>query len=390
MKVIIVQPWIDYRGAETTCVYLAYYLQKLGVKVKIVSLYKDEDSLPHFADEVEISTLPPKLAKFCQTNRLILFIFGFPLLFLKTFFERDVSLINAHNLPSYWIAALIGRLKKIPVVWTAHTIPFKLKLSESRDLIDFMTWFLGASFIDKIFVSYINEIIVSSEFAQGIVRERYERTAKIVPLGINLNLFKLRKSSSIRQKYKLARSTIILSVGSLRADKNHEVLIKAFKKVSDTCKDCTLVICGSGPEEEKLKELVKNLGLMKNVIFTGFIKPKDLADYYKAADVFVLPSKLETWGLTVFEALSQKTPPIVSPNVGSAKVLIKENIGLVTGVEIEDLSKSILLLLKNNSLAREFGKRGYKFVQTKLSWDKYAKECLSIFNEQEHGEKRSS
>ena len=89
MKVIIIQPWIDYRGAETTCVYLAYYLQNLGVKVKIVSLYKDQETLPRFAEEVEISTLPPNLAKLCQTNRFFLFVFGFPLLFLKTFFEGE-------------------------------------------------------------------------------------------------------------------------------------------------------------------------------------------------------------------------------------------------------------------------------------------------------------
>ena len=173
MKVLILQPWIDYRGAETICVYLAYYLKKSGNESQIISLYKDDDMLPHLAEDVDIDTLPSTFARLCKNSRFFLFLFGSPLLLIKALIAKDIDLINAHNLPAYWIAAIVGRLRGIPVVWTAHTVSARHTFGECRDLIDYLTWVFGSSKLDNFFVSMVDEIIVSCRFSAAALCQQH-------------------------------------------------------------------------------------------------------------------------------------------------------------------------------------------------------------------------
>lgn len=386
MRILIIQPWIDYRGAETTCVYLAYHLKKLGHQTKIICLYKADDRLPHLVDKVEVSSLPSALAWLCRKSRLFLFIFGGPLLFIKVILAGDADVLNPHNLPAYWIASLVGSLKKIPVIWTAHTVPAGVKLSESRDLVDYLTWLFGSSGLDKYFVRNIKNIIVSGKFLQKLVLDRYGREAKIVPLGINLEIFKRTDRLLSKKRLGLEKGPIILNVGTLRADKNQDILIKVFKKVLKDFSSARLIICGSGPGEKFLHRVTRDLGLDRAVIFPGFIVPKDLVFYYAAADLYVLPSKLETWGLTAFEALSQKTVPLVSPMVGCSKILQQKKIGLVASSRVKDLTLQIKRALMSDGI-KEMGIRGFNFVHKNLSWEKYAEDTETIFKEAVNGQK---
>lgn len=112
-----------------------------------------------------------------------------------------------------------------------------------------------------------------------------------------------------------------LFVGRLLPVKNLEWLIERFEKHLDL----NLTIVGFGPLEEKLKSLIHT----QNIKLTGAINNKNLPKYYQDADVFILPSITETWGLVIEEALNNGTPIMCSHMVGSADDLVK---GLNTGV----------------------------------------------------------
>lgn len=109
-------------------------------------------------------------------------------------------------------------------------------------------------------------------------------------------------------------------VGRLVPVKNLELLISVFNKLPQY----TLTIVGFGPLESKLKAMANN-----NIIFTGAIDNANLPQYYRSADVFVLASYSETWGLVVEEALNNGTPVIVSDRVGCHKDLVSSETGLV-------------------------------------------------------------
>ena len=111
-----------------------------------------------------------------------------------------------------------------------------------------------------------------------------------------------------------------LYVGRLSPEKNLRLLIKVF----NTLPELTLDIIGFGPQEEELKALAG-----ENVNFLGQINNEDLYRYYRSADVFVLPSTSEPWGLVVEEALNNGMPVIVSSMVGCHKDLVYAETGLV-------------------------------------------------------------
>lgn len=122
-------------------------------------------------------------------------------------------------------------------------------------------------------------------------------------------------------------------VGRLIGVKNLEMLISVFNQMPEL----NLTIVGFGPLESKLKEMARH-----NVKFTGAIDNAQLPEYYRHADAFILPSKSETWGLVVEEALNNGTPVIVSDRVGCNKDLVSKETGIVFTYNDEDSLKSAI------------------------------------------------
>ena len=114
--------------------------------------------------------------------------------------------------------------------------------------------------------------------------------------------------------------TEFLYVGRLEKEKNLDLLINAFADFPKL----HLSIIGYGREEQSLRSKAT-----KNITFLGEIKNKGLSDYYRKADVFILPSETEPWGLVVEEALNNGTPVIVSDHVGCKDDLVSVDTGLV-------------------------------------------------------------
>ena len=113
-----------------------------------------------------------------------------------------------------------------------------------------------------------------------------------------------------------------LYVGRLAEEKNLKLLIRVFNKLQDL----NLTIVGFGTQEKELKTLASS---SNNVKFVGAVNNKELPAYYRKADVFVLPSSSEPWGLVVEEALNNGCPVIVSDMVGCRESLVSDKIGLV-------------------------------------------------------------
>ena len=114
---------------------------------------------------------------------------------------------------------------------------------------------------------------------------------------------------------------VVLFVGRLAPEKDLHTLLRAlceFKRRHGCCP--TLVLVGEGPEESALRAFGKEHSLP--ILFAGFKQGAELSNYYSAADLFVLPSKSEPWGLVVNEAMQFGVPVVLSEHVGSAPVLL--------------------------------------------------------------------
>lgn len=133
----------------------------------------------------------------------------------------------------------------------------------------------------------------------------------------------------------------LLFVGRLVSVKGGDVAIDALRILRDRGIDTTLTVCGEGPEERALREQVRRLGIEKAVTFEGWATPKDLADYYRSAELLVVPSRYEPFGIVALEAISSGCPVVASSTgglpeaVGSCGALVEPDApeALAEGIE---------------------------------------------------------
>ena len=121
---------------------------------------------------------------------------------------------------------------------------------------------------------------------------------------------------------------------------------------------------------------------MKNVILHGKKTKKDLINFYKNADIFILTSDIEAMPLVFLEAMACKIPVIATDIVGVASEVIQNNCGIIVKPrDSQALAEAIIRLLKNPKLAKKMGENGRILVEEKYGWEKIAKKVVKIYEE---------
>lgn len=178
----------------------------------------------------------------------------------------------------------------------------------------------------------------------------------------DLARFAMAKRLDLRADFGFSEDFVLLYVGRLSPEKGLSVLLKAMSKCCLVGIDPLLVLVGSGPLEDTLRREAADLGV--RVDFAGFHQKRILVNYYAAADVFVLPSVSEAWGLVVNEAMEFGLPVIISDRVGCANELIRdgEN-GYISPLgDVDALAARIIGLFRNNDLRRKMGELSKEVV----------------------------
>jgi glycosyltransferase involved in cell wall biosynthesis len=163
-----------------------------------------------------------------------------------------------------------------------------------------------------------------------------------------------------------------------------ENLIHAMKDVVSRVENVSLLVGGSGPLKEKLVVLVRKLGLENHIHFTGFIPEDDLPDYYRASDLFILPTlELEGFGLVTLEALASGVPVLGTPVGGTVEILQKFDPRYIfRGTEVGDMSDLIIetcLQFKENPVHWErTSAHCRRFVEQNYSWGKNVDDLESV------------
>jgi len=146
---------------------------------------------------------------------------------------------------------------------------------------------------------------------------------------------------------------LVLYVGYLNHRKGVDTLIKAYQKSEIT--DGKLLIVGTGPEESQLRSLATS---DRNIEFTGYVSEEQKAGYYHAADVFVLPTRHDAWGLVTNEAMYYGVPVIVSEAAGSAELVEQHSNGyIVPPGDVKLFKLKLEKLIKNTDKRQEFAQR---------------------------------
>jgi D-inositol-3-phosphate glycosyltransferase len=264
---------------------------------------------------------------------------------------REYDLVHSH----YWLSGRVGRwvqrLWGVPHIMMFHTLGEvkkaigvgddepKLRLATERGLVE-----------------NCNRITAATEGEKRELIQYYDASPErigVVPCGVNLELFKPVNKKHARQQLDIDHEeNIILYVGRIDPLKGIDRLLLARAHLQNK-KEFKLIIIGDNnnrqPELQRLTWMSQNLGIQDSVIFAGRVEQEDLPLYYSAADVFVLPSYCESFGLVALESLACGTP-VVATKVGGIESIIQEgqNGHLVTGDIPRSIANRIAALLSNS------------------------------------------
>jgi glycosyltransferase involved in cell wall biosynthesis len=161
-----------------------------------------------------------------------------------------------------------------------------------------------------------------------------------------------------------AAGRLVLFVGSLIERKGISFLLQAFSRACADRPSIRLRIIGSGPLRKKLRQQAAQLGLRERVEFVGFVQPSELPREYARADVFVLPSLEDTFGVVVVEAMASGTPVICSPLAGVSAYLQNGRDAFIVDPNDPDLlAERIVDLLDDEALRARFAGRGREIAE---------------------------
>jgi glycogen(starch) synthase len=182
-----------------------------------------------------------------------------------------------------------------------------------------------------------------------------------------------------RSKFALPEEKIVLFVGRLVYEKGVHVLVNAVPKVLEKA-NAKFIIVGNGYMKEQLSGLVKSRGLAHKVLFTGFVDDETLRKLQRCADVSVVPSLFEPFGIVALEAMAARSPVVVSDTGGLSEIVEHDVSGVKVYVNDPDsLAWGINRVLTDNGFANWLRTNAFKKVQEKYNWDKIGQQTSNIF-----------
>jgi len=399
-------PLLGRGGAHRQILSLTIELQKAGNEVEIfTNAVNEETCYPELLKQVTVNVVPNPLIPFrynsSSSNSSIKEVHGISnvrmwlqrivrsapfytselpsMLSLGRTIPKGFDIINNHNFPTEWAAFIAKKRLRVPVVWMCNEPPFWFFAWKRRKVRKIYWPLFGV--LDKVAVKYIDEIVALSHIAAGHVKKAYNRSARVVRSGVDIDLFHNASGKDVRRKHDLENDFVLLQVGNIDPVRRQSDSIMALYCLSRNYDNVKLILDGggrAGPREE-LTRLSENLGVKDKVLFWHTKSDEELARVYAACDVFVFPSQI-TWGLAVTEAMAAGKPVIVSKNCGASEIIQSGVNGIIVDhAKPKEIGEQAELLMNNPKSRKKLGEHAYEYVKSNLSWEKYAKNMESVF-----------
>jgi len=228
--------------------------------------------------------------------------------------------------------------------------------------------------IEKRVVEASDRVVVGSEFARRQLRQelgaRTEHVA-VIYYGVDTAFTPMPRPPDLVERYGLRDRPVVLFFGGLKPRKNLFGLLDIWRSVVPTHPGARLVVAGGGPLLEPLRRRAERLGLDETVVFTGYVPEAAKAAHFNLADVFLFPSAMEGFGLTVVEAMSAALP-VVASDRGSLPELVVEGEGgfVCDPARPEGFVERLALLLGDRAQRAKFGTANRERVDRLFRWDR--------------------
>ncbi|MEO8182296.1 MAG: glycosyltransferase [Deltaproteobacteria bacterium] len=312
--------------------------------------------------------------------------------------ELRYRFLNSH----YWDAGIAGhqlcaRLA-LPHLHTPHSLGAwkqrQMQADFPQDLASFEQSynFCERNRAEQEIFAHADVVVATTPEQLGLLRQYYdvaEARLTMIPSGYDDTRFYPVGASTreLLRKRLGFDGKVVLSLGRIARNKGYDLLIRAFAEVARRCPEARLQLAIGGeqlrPIEESIlgdcRALVDQLGLSPRVVFSGFVPDPEIADLYRAADVFVSSSRYEPFGMAAVEAMACGTPTVVTVHGGLFRTLRFGLNGLFADpLDPMDLGITILKPLQYPPLAERLSRRGAQLVRGAFTWTRVAQQLINI------------
>ncbi|MDV3104555.1 glycosyltransferase [Thermococcus waiotapuensis] len=397
MKVAMVTPHGDPLGklgepdTGGQCVYvkeLSRHLGALGVKVDIFTRQRGgRKEIEYINENVRVIRIECGPEGFIPKEKLMPYLPEFTDKVSEYFKKEGYDIVHTH----YWDGGFVGmELKErhgVKMVHTSHS----LGILKAKALGDFEPYRERIELEKRIYETS-NAIVATTEIEKKDIASLYgvdEGKIYVIPIGVDTTFYKpLGDKKELKRELGLPKVPLVFTLARLDPRKGLDLLIKSVPYIKEYYQRDFLVLIstGTGAKEEekemnKLLSLIEELKVKEHVKIIPAIEPVSMVPkYYSAADVFVLPSPYEPFGIVMLEAMACKTPIVATKFGGPAEVLQDGYDGfLVDPKDSKEMGKKIALLLEDEELRQIFAERAYRKVTEKYSWDSVAREMRNLY-----------
>ena len=281
--------------------------------------------------------------------------------------NEQFDIVHAHDWMTYPAGIAVSAIKERPLVVHVHSTEF----DRSGEHVNQMIYDIEREGMHR-----ADKVITVSHFTRNIIIGRYGVSGdkvEVVYNGVERN-GKWTVDESVIDK----DEKIVLFLGRITMQKGPEYFLHAAKKVLDVMDNVKFVMAGSGDLMHRAIEMAAELGIGHKVLFTGFLRGDDVQKIYKMADLYVMPSVSEPFGIAPLEALDNDVPVIISKQSGVSEVLMHAL--KVDFWDVDEIANKIVAVLKYPPLQMTLRSHG-NFEVRRLRWKDAALRCAKIYEE---------
>ena len=285
--------------------------------------------------------------------------------------EHDINLIQTHGYKASAIGFFLKLLCRLPWIGCAHGF-----IEESRKLRLYNR-------IDRLVLRRADRIVAVSNSMKALLTQHGIAAQKIRVIHNAIDPNETVPSTSgkeIRQRYGLTSDQKVIGViGRLNPEKGQMIFLRAMEKTARSFPGVKALIIGDGQDRAMLEGFCREKGLSDHVVFLGY--QEEIADYYQALDLLVLPSLSEGLPNTVLEAMSFGVPVLATAVGGVPEIIQNGNGMMVPPNDPGTLAERMIELLGDGALRQAIGLKGKNSLYPRFAPDSRVRQIVSLYEE---------
>ncbi len=231
--------------------------------------------------------------------------------------------------------------------------------------------------IEKEGIKKSDGVIAVSNFTKDKIIRSYnadENKVDVIYNAIDKNEFN--SDLNCENPFNFHGKKIVLFLGRITLHKGPDYFLYVAKKVLEKNKDVIFIVSGAGDMDQQIIEQAADLGIADKVLFTGFLRGEQLKRIYKMANLYVMPSVAEPFGITPLESLASKTPVLISKQSGISEIL--NHCLKVDFWDTNEMANKILAVLENEELEECLIDNGFAEID-EFNWNNVAEKIIGIY-----------